>query len=524
MSLNASLNIARQAISNSQFGFNIISNNIGNMNTPGYCRQSAAFESRPGYNTYNYASSNQYIVGEGTKLQSIMRNRDQFLDNHYREQASSAGFYTQIGTMTSVISNTMNELGEKGLQKALTDFYAAADKLAGDPSNEGYRISYASALQGVSDKFNQMSSTLQTAIKENVGTLGDPASFSGSKVKNTTDDLNSKLAQLADLNQQILKNSSIKGPANELLDKRDTLIDEISAIVPITTSVNANNTINVSYGNMSLVEGNKQLMQFNAVQGNTQERPAIIQLSKVGDAEHPVKDVTDDVAKSGVLGAILSTAGDYTVDGVNYTSVLHELDNMANAFANRLNQIQTGIDGTSTPMCYDEQGRLIDSTTPLYTGGTLNPDGTRTYSASDIKFNQAIIENPNLIAAARVTKIPPDGAYDPDEIGNGLNMALVQDMKTERLDIDGTGNLKTLNDYLTNVVSTVGNKTTNIANKATTQQGVLTQIDNQRNSLYGVNLDEEITDLIKFQRSYEAASRVFNITSQMLQSLVTLGA
>lgn len=524
MTLNASLNIARQAISNNQFGLNIISNNIANMNTVGYCRQSAAFESRPGYNTYNYTSSNQYIIGEGSKLQSIMRNRDQFLDNHYRSQASATGFYTQIGSMTNTIENTMNELGENGLQKALNDFFSAADALAGDPSNAGYRTAYASALQTVADRFNQMSSTITTAIKENVGEVGDPASFAGSKAKVTVDDLNSKLSQLADLNQQILQNSSTKGPANELMDKRDTLIDEISAIIPITTSVNSNNTINVSYNNIMLVEGNKQHFQFNAVQGNNTDHPVIIQIT---DMEEPANikqgDITDKLAGNGILGAILSTAGTNTVNGVNYSTVLNQLDQLAAAFAERVNQIQTGVNGTSTPMYIDENGHLVDSTTPLFE----TSDGSGNFTAGNIQFNQDIFTNPNLIAAARVEKTPPNGAYDPEDIGNGKNMELIQGLKSEKLgDLASTpgGAPATLYEFLTNTVSTVGNTISNINKKAETQQSVTTQIDSQRDALYGVNLDEEITDLIKYQRAYEAASRIFNVTSQMLETLMTLGA
>lgn len=519
MTLNASLNLARQAISNNQFGLNIITNNVTNMNTIGYSRQSAQYSSRSGYNTTNYASSNQFIIGGGTKIDSITRNRDQFVDNHFREQTAGTGFYSQIGSMTSVVESTMNELGEKGLQKALTDFYAAADALSGDPSNQGYRISYAAALQNVSDKFNQMSSTLNTGLKENVGVLGDPASFAGSKVSTTVDDLNSKLSQLADLNQQILQNSSTKGPANELMDQRDLLLDDISTIIPVNITTNENNTVSVSFNNMTLVDGNKQYLKFNAVQGVDADKPAIIQLSNMDTPPQIIKnDITDSV-DSGILGAILSTAGTRNVDGLNFTSVLNQLDHLAAAFAERVNEIQTGVNGLSTPMCLDENGKLVDSTTNLFE----TSDGTGVFTASNIRFNQAVTDNPNLIAAARVTKEAGTGAYDPDNIGNGLNMDLVLGMKTEKLPIEaGTPN-KTLNEYLTTMTSSVGNRLTNINNKAKSQNDVMTQIDNQRNAMYGVNLDEEITDLIKFQRAYEAASRVFNVTSQMMQILTSLG-
>lgn len=524
MSLTSSLNIAKMAIQNNEFALNIISNNVANMNTAGYSRQSAAFESRAGYSTYNYASSNSFNIGGGAELSAIVRNRDQFLDNHYRSESANTGFYTQIGSMTSTIESTMNELGEKGLQSALNQFFEAAEALAGDPSNKGYRISYASALQSVSDKFNQMSSTLKTAIKENVGEVGDSASFSGSKVKTTVDDLNSKLEQLANLNQQVIRNTGVNGSSNEILDKRDTLLDEISSIIPITTTNNINGTVNIAFEGLTLVDGNQQKLQFNAIQGTTDDKPAIIQITSMED---PPKfrrdDMTAEASKSGKLGAILTSAGSTTVDGVNYSTVLSQLNQLASAFAEQVNQIQTGVDGTSTPMYINSSGLLEDSTTPLF----VTKDGSADFDASNISFNQDIFDDPNLIAAARVTKTPPDGAYDPENIGNGLNMDLVLDLKTQKLaSLASTpgGAPATLNEFLTNTVSSVGNTLSNIDNKAETQQGVLSQIDNQRVSLYGVNLNEEITDLIKFQRAYEAAARVFNVTTQMMQVLTNLGA
>ena len=79
-------------------------------------------------------------------------------------------------------------------------------------------------------------------------------------------------------------------------------------------------------------------------------------------------------------------------------------------------------------------------------------------------------------------------------------------------------------EFMTHTGSSVGNKLSNNDHKSATQQDVLSQIDNQRVSLYGVNLNEEVTDLIKYQRAYEAAARVFNVTNQMMQILTSLGA
>ncbi len=524
MTLNASLNIAKQAILNNQFGLNIISNNVSNMNTPGYCRQSAAFSSTSGYNTYNYASSNQFLIGEGAQMDAILRNRDQFMDNRYRDQASTTGFYTQIGSMTSLIESTLNEVGKDGLQKAFNDFFAAADALAGDPTNSGYRTSYVSALQNVTDKFNQMSSSLKTAIRENVGEVGDPSSFNSSRVKNAVDDLNGKLAQLADYNQQILQNSSVKGAANELLDKRDALIDDISAIIPISVTQNPNNTVNVSFDNMTLVDGNKQYLEFKAVQGTTEDEPAIIQvidLEQTDPAKNPLKTNINEKIDSGTLGAILSTAGSKTVDGVNLTTVLKQLNQLASAFAEELNNIQTVIIDGKSPLALGPDGQLIESTIPIFT----TSDGAAEFTAENIQVNEEIINNPNNIATARADITSAD--FDAAAVGNSANMDLVLNLKDGKLDslaTDAGGAPNSLNGFLTDMVSTVGNKISSIDNKTETQQAIMNQVDSQRTALYGVNLEEEITDMLKFQRAYEAAARVFNVTSQMMQIITQLGA
>lgn len=523
MTLNASLNIAKQAILNNQFGINIISNNVSNMNTPGYSRQSAAFSSTSGYNTYNYASSSRFLIGSGAQMDAIMRNRDQFMDNRYREQAATTGFYTQIGSMTSMIESTLNEVGEKGLQKSLNEFFAAADALAGDPTNSGYRTTYAAALQNVADKFNQMSNSLKTAIKENVGEVGDPSSFNSSRVKNTVDDLNSKLAQLADYNQQIIQNSNVNGSANELLDKRDSLLDDIAAIIPVTITQNQNNTVNLSFNNMTLVDGNKQYLEFKAVQGTTEDEPAIIQiidLQETDPARNPLKTNANDSINSGILGAVLSTAGTKTVDGVNLSTVLKQLNQMAATFAEELNEIQTVIIDGKSPLALGPDGELVQSTIPIFT----TADGTPNFTAENIRVNQEIIDNPDNIATARADITAAE--YDPAGVGNSANMDLVLDLKNKKLNGLTTpgGAPTTLNGFLTDMVSTVGNKISAIDNKTETQQAIMNQVDTQRTSLYGVNLEEEITDMLKFQRAYEAAARVFNVTSQMMQIITQLGA
>lgn len=528
MSLSATLNLAQSSIMNTQFALNVVSNNISNMNTTGYSRQTAEFSSIQGYSTYNWASSGYNLkLGHGAEITAINRNRNQFLDNSYRDQNSKMGYYTQIGSMTTDVSSVMNELSGNGLQASLTSFYNAANKLSAEPTNSAYRISFAQAAKDVADQFNKMSSILTDARTQVVGVLGDTTSFENSKTNLSVEQINEKLAQLADLNGKIAQTTTQTGASNDLMDKRDLLLDELSSAMPIIVTQNSNNTVNVNLGNTTLVKGGEQLIKLDAQQGVDWDKPAIIQLT---DMDGNVKKAdANDMFTTGSLKALLDMGAASNDEGISYTSALNQLDKMANAFATELNRIQlettTVVDSVQTPMSIDADGKLVQATEPIFDIPTP-PD---TFNASNIKVNQAILDNPNNIAAASVLVGTPTAdlplGYDPDTVGNNTNMAnfiATQNSQIVPSDIPG-GPSMSIEKYLEAMTTDIGTKAKNIDDRATSQQSVLKQVTNQRASAFGVNLDEELADLIKFQRSYEASARVFNVANQMLQIMTQLG-
>ena len=228
---------------------------------------------------------------------------------------------------------------------------------------------------------------------------------------------------------------------------------------------------------------------------------------------------------SGSLAAVGETSENGTL---SYTSVLNDLNTLARAFAEAVNEIQTqtftGEDGLEyTPMALQD-GKLVPATEPIFEIPTP-PD---TFDAANIKVNQAILDNPANIAAAAVN-IDPNAAtpgYDEAGIGNNLNSQRLLDLQSQKLDLldkAGTGIGATLEDFLGSMITDIGTKIGDINDKIAAQDDVVSQIEAQRSSLFGVNLDEELADLIKYQRAYEAAARVFNVASQVMQMMTTLG-
>ncbi len=516
--LNGIMNIAQQSINNNQIALNVVSNNISNMNTKNYTRQQVEFSTLNAYDCFNWCSSSGRLkIGHGAEITGITNKRAQWLDNYYRGQNSANGYYNQIGGMTSNIENLLNdELSSNGLEKKLSDFFAASQALSGDPTNNAYKIAFINAAQDVADMLNNMSKTLNGYIEQSVGTFGDPDSFNSSLIKTNVDSLDDKLAQLAELNGQISGNANSGSAANDLKDKRDALLDEISAIIPLTTTTNENGTVNVIIDGQTVVKGGDKKLTIQAVQGDDADHPVKIQLV---DKEGNIKkeDITDSLGDCQLTGILQAGSG----ESFGYKTVLDDLDKIASAFAEEMNRIQTQADANGTPMYIGPDGTLVESTTPLF----VTKDGSGNFTAGNITINQDVIDDPTLVATARMD--PNAADFDDKAVGNTGNMDQFNNLAKGKLPAlsltDPPGEGMSLTDFLSSMISKIGSEIDSLNSAANAQNSVMQQAESQRDAMYGVDLNEELADLIRYQRSYEASARVFNAANELMQLITQLG-
>lgn len=511
--LNGLMNIAINSVNNNQVALNVVSNNISNMNTEGYTRQTVDFAAIPGYRIFDWCASNGKVTpGQGAEITGISTKRSEWLDNYFRDQNADAGYYDQIGGMLNNMENLLNdELSSNGLSKLFNDFFAASEALSGDPTNKAYKIAFVNAAQNVADALNNMSSTIKNYMNTAIGTFGDADSFEASLINTNVDSLDSKLEQLADLNNQIAQNPS----SNALIDQRNMLLDDISSMVPITTTTNENGTVNVLIDGQTVVKGGEKRLTIQAVQSDDPDNPVKIQLL---DEEGNVKkdDISDSLGNCSIT-AILQ-AGDG--DSFGYKSILNDLDKLASAFAQEMNKIQTQADANGTPLYIGPDGTLTESTTPFF----VTKDGSADFTAGNIQINQALIDDPTLVATARIDTTNPD--YEPEAVGNASNMVLFNELgkgKIAGLNIsDPPGEGMSITDYLSSLVSKIGSGVDSIKSAGDAQDAVLQQAQSQRDELYGVDLNEELADLIKYQRAYEASARVFTVANELMQTIMQM--
>ena len=513
--LNGIMSMAQQSVNNNQIALNVVSNNIANLNTENYTRQKVDFAAIPPNDSFRWCSTNgDLLIGQGAEITGISTKRSEWLDNYYRSQSAPNGYYDQIGGMLNNMENLLNdELSANGLQQMFSDFFAASQALSSDPTNNAYKIAFIDAAQDVVDMLNNMSKTVNSYITQAVGTFGDADSFEVSMIKTETDSLDAKLQQLAELNNLVAQNPD----SNTVLDQRDALLDEISTMIPLNTTKNENGTVNVIIDGQTVIKGGEKRLTIEAVQGDDENHPVKIQLV---DADGNIKseDISDSLTDCG-LSAILQ-AGEG--DSFGYKTILNDLDKLASAFAQEMNRIQTQADANGTPMYIGPDGTLVESTTQFF----VTKDGSADFTAGNITINQALIDDPTLVATARLD--PNAADFDDKAVGNTGNMEQFNNLAKGKLTglslSDPPGEGMSIMDYLASLVSKIGSGVASIQNAADAQDAVMQQAQAQRDELYGVDLNEELADLIKYQRAYEASARLFNAANEMMQTIINLGA
>lgn len=527
MSLFTSISVAQTGLSASQAAISVVSNNIANVDTAGYSKlkvnQSSVINYTPSAgNTTSQANS----LG-GTQIDNISRYSNSYLQNYYWRENSSYNYMNEYSSIASNVQDLTNELKTTGLSTALTSFYSAVNALNSSPSDVTARQNFVDQAQNVCSVFNSMSSSLSNVQKELVGDPTVAGSIESSKISSSVDDVNGLLKQISEVNNDIIKTNSGGVASPALLDQRDSLITKLSALMPVKVTEHSNSTVDVSLGDYDLVNGAKNTGFLKVNSGSTDE-PAVVSIVD-SDNNTTATDVNSSIT-GGTIGAMLSVTGKASSDNFTISGVIKNLDTLANSFATTLNNIQTGkitttnTDGsttTTTPLAIDKTTlKLIDASTDL-TKFTLfkSDDATNTtINASNISVNSTIVSDPYLVAAARLDT--SSSTYSSSSTGNASNVALITKARsTTNNDL----NHQTVEDYLSNMVTNVGNDVKNLTTSTTNEKLVLTQVQTSLQNATGVDMNEELVDLMKYQRAYQASARVFSTCSSLLEELVNLG-
>ncbi|MGA2192781.1 MAG: flagellar hook-associated protein FlgK [Nitrospirota bacterium] len=551
MSILGVLDIARSGLIASQVAMQVVGQNITNANTPGYSEQTVTLEPTQPV----YGSPGQ--VGTGVSADKITRSYDNFIQNETISELQLLGQYSAESNSLSSIQNVFNDSNGDGISNAMSSFFSSLQDLANTPDGAAER-----------EEVSSNASDLASLIQQGWNNLQSARVSADQNIQSDIGQINQDTSQIAGLNVQISQAQASGQNPNDLLDSRDQLLQDLSQKIGISTYSNQQGQLEVlAAGGRALVDGG-QSNQLVAM--SSSDEPGFTNVGFSTGSGQTV-DITGDI-QSGDLGGQLNVR-DSVIPG--FQGNLDQLAGTLTKEFNSLNSSGYGLDGSTgqdffsplTPQVTtgNNQGNMTLTPEPItdYSGLSLDSynikftdantfdisdETTGAVVASNVSFtpgmeidvggmqltsggmpaagdeftvsaaenaaeniglSQAVQSSDSAIAAAQ------SSAALPGDNSNAQAMAALQNSPT-------VGGKYTFSDYYSSIVDSVGEAVSSASSMQDYHQTQVNNLNAQQQQVSGVSLDEEMTNLITYQRAYDAAAKLVSVSDEMMQDIVNM--
>jgi len=504
----SSLEAVRRALFAAQAAIQTTGHNISNAGTDGYSRQRVDLvASLP----YPSVGMNSPVIpgqiGTGVEVGDVERIRDQFIDNLVRQQATTTGYWQAKSDALSQMEDIMNEPTDQGLSSVIDKFWQSLQDLADNPTDSGTRSVVKQDAETLNDTFHSLANSLQTAQDD----LKDQIDVNSTQI-------NSLASQINELNKQIAQVEPSGYVANDLYDERDKLVDQLSQLanIQVTKTSSGGNASATADGIYTVKIVGSDNQTYTLVDGQNFKTS---QFSATVDDDTNTATVTIGGQEAGnVGGKIQGLIESVTVD---YPKMMDSLDQMAYNLATSFNaQHEQGYGLTpDDPNADVPHGQDFFGWTDPETGEVIELDSAKG-AAQDIDISDAIKQSIDNIAAAGSEDNDGGSLGDGDNTNANALSDVLTDLKMDFTTFDGETTNTTLKGYLQSTIGEMG-VNANKANTMTKNSEILQ--DNaaeQRQSVSGVSIDEEMTNLIQYQQGYNAAAKMISVIDDMLDTLV----
>jgi flagellar hook-associated protein 1 FlgK len=566
------LQIASKSLTTQQQAMDTVAQNISNANTEGYSRQTAnlvtAQPDRIGLLNF----------GSGVQLDSISRSMDPMVARAQVANSTLSSYANTVRDGLTSIEATFGSLGAPGLTSTLDDFFNAQQLLANSPDDPIARtdmLAKANDIVNLTSSMQQQLVSRQQSADQEVGVL-----------MNDVNALVDRIAALNNEIVRNETGDQAGSAANDLRDKRDAAVMSLAALIPIqqVNSNDGGLILQTPGGDLLVQNGYARHLQvgpvagssFNEVQFTDTGLPAtgIESGGKIGglvtlrDSQLAGYINTLDSLAQNLIFSVnqLHSGGTGTTAVTSYTSglattnpaapanadpdipfaakivdgsfTIHVLDGNPptnpggtainiTAATTTMNQIAAGISAvTGVTATVNGSGNLIingganrvvfssDSSNFLaaYEINALFHGST----ASDISVDAAILSDPGRIATASADPVTSDVAIT----GNSIALSVLA-LRDQALNVDG-GTPLSLTQRSANLAGTFGLDIAAASQESLFRESQATSLSVQRGAVSGVNLDEELVNMMVFRRSYEASAKIVQVANEMLGTLMGL--
>ncbi len=591
--------------------------NISNANTEGYSRQRVQMkEFDPLYRPDLERAERAGMIGQGIDVQSINRVRDEMLDQRITAQQNQESYWDTRSKYYTMIEQIYNEPDEVSVRSNMDKFWESWQELSVNPESQAARQAVVTRGESLTD-----------AIKSKWENLMGVGSLLNSDIDSTVKQVNSYANQIAAINAEIVRSRGMGDNPNDLLDRRDLLVDKLSKLANITTDQRDPDEFMVHLDGKVLVQGgvarNFDLVSLTDNNGyeklvwaDTREDAsvsggtlgALIELRDV-DIRNEIQslntmtmnfsDLVNDVHRN-AYGANNVTGLDFFTQNSFVENVNGNFDrdgdgNFDHSYIFRFTgtttlnpQEQIGFEGVMTfsgpsgnvqvpyhptdtvetviNRINDSNGEVkayLDRNNNLVLKGTTaqnieNPDfvirhvedsgffltgysGILSASGADGSYDFARADAVNSLAGAQFAVSPvlnPAGYIEVNNVikndvksvaaafrddsgnvnaGDGRAAVEIASIRNTKVMI---GHERTLDDYFADSVTNVGLKGEQAENNLKSHMAIMDDLRTMRDSISGVNIDEELSDIIKFQHGYNAAAKFVTIWDSLIDTVI----
>lgn len=460
------LEIGRRALNASQLALQVTGNNTANVNTPGYSRQIVQFAQTDPYAEPSITYPKPGQLGTGVTIASVNRIRDEFIDRRVYQANSSQAALNNLRDVVSRVEEAYGEPSTSGIGQLMTNFFNSFSDLSANPESGALRSTVRNRAQTLVSAFH----AANTAISAIAPDLQ-------SKVGVQINEINDIAKQIAVLNKQIRVVVALGDSPNDLQDARGTLLDKLSQQldIKVTNSVDPGTgkdtgEVQVNVGGFLLVQGDYATPLPTTITSDNND----VGLKTAQGEMVPLH--------GGTLYGLIKAKS--LVEG--YEADLNTLASSVIAAVNTQHRIGYGLDGV---------------TARDFFSGT---------NAADMDVSVNVKDNLDSIAAA-APPAPPN-TFAPGNADNARALAGLS-----RNPVVGTFSL---NEYYNDRIATIGTDLRTFKLNADNQEKVLNQLQGLQSSVSGVSLDEEMANMLQYQRTYQAAARVINIMDDTLDRII----
>ncbi|MGE0039795.1 MAG: flagellar hook-associated protein FlgK [Vicinamibacterales bacterium] len=432
--------------------------------------QNIANLSTPGYSRRtallaSIGAADSLSAGGGVEIQGLYAARDAMVDRRLLQEMPDEARERSLSEALALVETALGAPG-KSLDDQLTAYFDAFSKLSEDPLSATARQEAVLSGQKLAASFHDLSARLQLSARD-----------ANLRVKAGVDDLNASISRIAALNRAIAGAGSNPAQVETLKDQQSVEVQKLAGLVGVEAIQRADGGVDLSFaGGHALVIGDQSYAVSAVATG----------LSGYYDIQAGGVSVTAQVT-SGTLGGQLYARDTAIPD------YLADLDQLAFTLVGEVNTLHdAGYDrsGVDAPVFFDALGGVSGA-------------------AAAISVNAAVVADPNLVAAGGAAGAP----------GDNQQARAIANLRDARV---LSGSTATFSDAWGNLLYKVGTDAQASRFEQGTRAEIVRQVQNLRDSVSGVSLDEEAMLMLKFQRAYEANARFFSAVDDSIQVLLSL--